>query len=57
MIPFKDKINDSSSSPIADPTLGHKLKINMTLAPFARKTTGSNPDMSSEGSFLAFADE
>ena len=49
MIVLIDNINNCSSSPIAE--------ANITLTSFARNTTGSNPDISSEGIFLANADE
>jgi hypothetical protein len=44
-------------APLQRPKLEHKFMVNMTLAPFARNTTGSNPDLSSEDIFFANADE
>ena len=57
MVVLKDEINNYFSGPLQRPTLGHKFMVSMTLAPFARNTTGSNPDMSSEDIFLANTDE
>ncbi len=50
-------INNCSSSSIIKANAEPQVQVNMTLAPFARNTTGSNPDISSADIFLASADE
>ena len=58
MVVLKNKVNNSASSPITEtPTLDHKFMVSMTLAPFAKNTTGSNPDISSAEYFFANTDE
>ena len=42
-------------APLQRPTSVHKFIVSITCAPFARKTTGSNPDISCALIFLAAA--
>ena len=44
-------------APLQSPTCDHKFIVNMTFTVFAKNTTGSSPDMSSELAFLAEEDE
>ena len=44
-------------APLHRTTYIYRFKVSMTCAPFARKTTGSSPDISSALAFLATAVE
>ena len=44
-------------APLQRPTSDHKLIVNITLAPLARSTSGSNPDISSGGNFFTVGNE